>query len=212
MRQGFFFVVLGCAAYVSGFQADPTAAALYRIDIRPAERKQMASWRRSARVNQAWIAYSSGRIFVATTSPDPEKGTLQVGIDCFDAGSGGRLWEKTYDSKANALDLKNPISRFTTQKDSLTYSIGPERWTGSCKRWFRLTAGNATGGNGTYVGAAWRKSRSGDRSEHGQGRRPARHALAAVQLPNPNRPPLRIHRRRSRLRHERAVVSSAIPA
>ena len=115
--------------YAGGVQTDPTAAALYRIDIRTGERKQMASWRRPAPVDQAWIAYASGRVFAATASPDPDKRTLQVGIDCFDAISGGRLWQKTYNSKANAADLAHPVGLFSTQKDSLTYSIGKERWT-----------------------------------------------------------------------------------
>src|SRR5207248_605460 len=59
--------------YASGLQTDGTAIALYRIDIRTGERKQLANWHRPVRVDQAWIAYAAGRTFVATVSPDLDK-------------------------------------------------------------------------------------------------------------------------------------------
>jgi hypothetical protein len=89
----------------------------------------MANWRRPERVDQAWIAYASGRVYVAVVSPDFDAGTLKIGLDGFEAGSGKRLWAKNHDIKVNAVELKHLIESFTADKDSLTYSVGSQRWT-----------------------------------------------------------------------------------
>src|SRR5205085_9025456 len=78
--------------YVSGSVDGSTAATLHRIDIRSGEPRQMANWRRTGHISQGWIAYAAGRVFVATAAPDVNAGTLQIGLDCFDAASGARLW------------------------------------------------------------------------------------------------------------------------
>ena len=161
--------------YVSGFVADATTVNLYRVDIRTGERKQMASWRRPSRIDQVWIAYAGGHIFVATGSPDFTTRMLQVGIACFDAASGARLWEKSHDSKANAIDLALPVGLFAAQSDSLTYSIAQERWT------IRATDGSALPALTQPVAAehSWelRGDNAGVEIDKSTGRVVARHAV-----------------------------------
>jgi outer membrane protein assembly factor BamB len=52
-----------------------------------------------------------------------------VGLDCIDAVSGRRLWQKNHDIQATRLLLAFPAGLFMVQGDSLIYSAGQELWT-----------------------------------------------------------------------------------
>jgi serine/threonine protein kinase/outer membrane protein assembly factor BamB len=114
--------------YVAGSQSDTSSVLLYRIDIRSGERKQMASWRRPQRVDQAWIAYASGRIFVATVSPDLNTGILQLDVDSLAAASGRHEWTHHQTLKVGAANVGDPIRLFSASETALTYSIGSQTW------------------------------------------------------------------------------------
>jgi tetratricopeptide (TPR) repeat protein len=60
--------------YVTSSQADGTLVNVYRIDIQSGERKLMESRHSASRVDQAWIAYDSGRVRVITEPPLESKG------------------------------------------------------------------------------------------------------------------------------------------
>jgi outer membrane protein assembly factor BamB/TolB-like protein len=119
----------GVLWYVAGAQADAASVALYRVDARTGERKQVANWRVPERVDQAWIAPVAKRIFVAETSSDVKTGMLRVDIECRDAASGTSLWMKGQNLKVSARDLGNPIQFFAADGDAVTYAIGKETWT-----------------------------------------------------------------------------------
>src|SRR5262249_22093663 len=115
---------------VSGDAANVAAAVLYRIDIRTGERKRVADWQAARRIEQAWIAYAAGRVFIATASPDLSAKTLQVHIDCFDAATGKHYWHTAQDSpKATLPELLSPVTLFSAQKDLLSFAMGSKRWT-----------------------------------------------------------------------------------
>jgi hypothetical protein len=114
--------------YAAGSQSDTSFVLLYRIDVRSGERKQMANWRRPQRVDQAWIAYASGKIFVATVSPDLNTGILQLDVDSLDAASGRHEWTHHQTLKVGAANVGDPIRLFSASQDALRYSIGSQTW------------------------------------------------------------------------------------
>src|SRR5262249_53359269 len=84
---------------VAGGQADAANVVLYRVDARTGERKKMAGWRAQGRVDQAWIAASAGRVFVAEASSEVSTGMLRVEVEALDAASGSRAWDKSHNLK-----------------------------------------------------------------------------------------------------------------
>jgi serine/threonine protein kinase/outer membrane protein assembly factor BamB len=114
--------------YAAGSQADTSSVLLYRVDVHSGERKQMASWRWIQRVDQAWIAYASGRIFVGTTSPEPGALVVQADVGSFDAASGKREWTHRETVKIGLLDSGSPIRVFAANETALTWSIGTQTW------------------------------------------------------------------------------------
>src|SRR5262249_15753186 len=123
--------------YAGGSQADLMSAALYRVDVRTGDRKQIAIWRRPERVDQAWIACAGSRVFVAAVAPDLDSSTLQIAVAAFDAATGAKLWEQSERRKANLLELNHLLEQFTPHNDSVTYSCGSQR------RAFRAADGSA---------------------------------------------------------------------
>ena len=96
--------------YVSGRASDPMTTVLYRVNAETGERAEMAQWTRPYAVDRGVIAFAPGRLFVATISTDKQKGTTQTGVAGFDAASGKRLWERSYDQPL-ALFLPHTASR-----------------------------------------------------------------------------------------------------
>jgi outer membrane protein assembly factor BamB len=109
--------------YSSGVLGDESTVMLHRIDAASGEVEEMAKWRRKNHVDQAWIAYASGRIFVA------DRSGLQVSVECFDAGTGARLWNKEHTTTGKLFDLTHPVGVFAAENDSLTYSVGTQKFT-----------------------------------------------------------------------------------
>jgi len=114
---------------VTGNSNDPSAVILNRIDVASGERTQIVSWNRPSPVDQARIAYASGRLLVETISRNTQTSRVQVFLDCFDAASGRRLWQRNHDIEATRLLMVFPAGLFMTQGESLIYSAGQEVWT-----------------------------------------------------------------------------------
>jgi outer membrane protein assembly factor BamB len=114
--------------YLSGENDNPASVLLYRADIESGERHALARWVRPGAVTLAILAYASGRLFAATASPDLQSGRLRVAVDCFDARSGDRLWQKSHEYSANPAEMRFPVGLFMPQRESLIYSVAHEIW------------------------------------------------------------------------------------
>jgi hypothetical protein len=116
--------------YASGDAKDYTAISMYRIDIRSGEREPILQWKKSTRIDQAWIAAAAGRLFVASASANPSLRTVDVDIDAVDVANHRILWPKTVKLvNATSQELNQPVTVFAANTDALTYAVGSQRAT-----------------------------------------------------------------------------------
>jgi len=85
--------------------------------------------------------YVTGRIFVAGFSADLDQSSVQLRIDCIEAGTGRPLWKNLQSAKLTGFDLAHPLGMFVAQSDSLIYSIGSEGWPLNAKNGSRVPTG-----------------------------------------------------------------------
>jgi hypothetical protein len=78
--------------HVSGDAKDYAAIRLNRIDIASGDQKPIPTWRRPARIEQAWIAVASHRVLVGTAPANPVARTVDVGIDGIDLETRKIVW------------------------------------------------------------------------------------------------------------------------
>lgn len=117
-----------CVWYVSGSGVDATSVALYRVDPKTGERRQIAAWKRGPRIDQAWIAADGTRVFVGTVAADMIAGKVDLVVDAFDGASGAKVWEKIQSVKAVGRELGDPVKVFSVDKDVVTYAMAGQSW------------------------------------------------------------------------------------
>lgn len=116
--------------HVSGDAKDYAAITLNRIDIGTGDQKPILTWRKTARIEQAWIAAASGRILVATASANAAARTVNVSIDAIDVGTHKVSWSKSITlDNVTSEEVMNPVTAFAAQADVLSYTVGTQRAT-----------------------------------------------------------------------------------
>jgi outer membrane protein assembly factor BamB/Tfp pilus assembly protein PilF len=115
--------------YVSGLPKDLNTVVLNRVDVQSGASRELARWKNADRVNEAWLVYDAGRVFVATTSPDLQNSALGYSVTALDAGTGTMLWQNSTQTNTTLLTLVRPVTVFSAHDGALQYQIGEHRQT-----------------------------------------------------------------------------------
>jgi outer membrane protein assembly factor BamB/tetratricopeptide (TPR) repeat protein len=114
--------------YISGQAANASGLALYRLNAESGERQELDRWSRPFPINAAFLSFARGRLFVASVSSDFQGSAAHLGIDCFDATSGARLWRSSHDVNMPQTELQFAIGVLAPHGDNFVFSLGHEIW------------------------------------------------------------------------------------